>query len=272
MVGPRVIREHLMYYIVGPSAVRLQSGAQELQLQPETFFWLQPGVTHTFTLAETGTAAREDARPPRTENTGGRASSRAADFRSKGAPTAEVIFFRCFLGVHNQPLRLREPCLQRTLEPELGARLEELLPEHLPAGETHALTLRYQLGALLGRIVGQPVEGGGGRSGLSRKQQEVVLGFLRSHLTQRLHVRALAAQVELNADYFSRQFHKSFGISPQGWITRARMQRAAAQLLETDLRIKQIAGELGFDDLWFFSRQFKRVMGRSPRNYRVKGR
>jgi AraC-like DNA-binding protein len=242
VVGPRVIREHLMYYVVGPGTIRLQSGAKEFFLQPETFFWLQPGVPHTFTVAD-------------------------------GALPAEVVFFRFFLGARNKPLRLRASWVQRSLEPELGARLEALLPEHLPDGETRPLTLRYQLGALLAWVVARSDADGVGRNGFSRQQKEAVLAFLRARLSRRFTMREAARQVALNPDYFSRQFRKTFGISPQAWITRARIHRAAAQLLETDMRVKQIAAGLGYDDLYFFSRQFKGVMGRSPRNYRLeKGR
>ena len=238
VVGPRVIREHLMYYVVGPGVVRLQSAEKELLLPPETFFWLQPGVSHKYVLA--------DATQP-----------------------AEVVFLRFFLGCRQRPLRLQVPWVQQALVPELGRRLEELLPEHLPAGEWRLFVLRCQLGALMGRVLAQPAAGGTG--GFSCQQKEAVLAFLRANLGRHFSLAEAARAVGLNPDYFSRQFRKSFGVPPQTWVTRARIQRAAAQLLETDMRIKQVAAELGYDDLYFFSRQFKAVMGKSPRKYRQKG-
>ena len=99
VVGPRVIRDHLLYYVVGPGALRLQSGAQELLLPAETFFWLQPGVPHLFALALTAGAPAFEGVPVR---------------------SAEVIFFRFFLGIRNQPLRLRAPWVQRALDRNSG--------------------------------------------------------------------------------------------------------------------------------------------------------
>jgi AraC-like DNA-binding protein len=79
----------------------------------------------------------------------------------------------------------------------------------------------------------------------------------------------LALALSLNPDYFSRQFKKTFGVPPQEWIKRERIHQAATHLLETSTPIKLIALSLGYDDLYFFSRQFKSVTGKSPRHYRA---
>jgi AraC-like DNA-binding protein len=303
VVGPRTIDDHLMYYVAGPGTIRLQLGDREVLLPPETFFWLQPGVPHAITLAETerdakpvlaGRAGPPD--PPHTVPTavsagaardiraaikggasGGRAlpwvagltgAGRRAALRAEHVPHAEVVFFRFFLGVRGVPWRLAVSWVLRPLEPGLGARLEELLPDHLPEGASRPLALRYTLGTLLARVASQADAGRAAAAGLSRQQKETTLKFLRANLGRRFALREAARQVGLNPDYFSRQFRRSFGLAPRAWATRARIQRAAAQLLETDLRVKQVAAALGYDDLYFFSRQFKQVMGKSPRQYR----
>jgi len=236
-VGPREIRDHLVYFVVGPGALRLCSETEELHLSPETFFWLQPGVRHAFTLA--------DPKQP-----------------------AEVLFFRFFLGEHGQPLRLSAPWVMHTPEPELGARVAELLLDHLPTGKTRSLVLRYGVGALLAQVVTQQTGVGAERGTLGRSQRDAVLKYLRDHLAQSFDLHATARQAELNPDYFSRRFCTTFGLPPRAWVTQTRIHRAAAQLLETSQSVKQIAGSLGYEDLYFFSRQFKRVMGKSPRKYR----
>ena len=236
-VGPRTLPHHMMYYIAGPGAVRLRRGPREILLSPETFLWIQPNVPQYFELADTD-------------------------------HPAEIVFFRFILNASGRPLRLRAPWLLCPLAQDLGRWLEELLPTHLPSGKMGALTLRCLLGALIGRASEHARGAAVAPGGFFRQRKEAVLAYLHTNLSGRFNLRMAAQQVELNPDYFSRQFRKTFGVPPQVWMTRARIQHAATQLLETDMRVKQIASELGYEDLYFFSRQFKRVMGRSPRKYR----
>ena len=82
----------------------------------------------------------------------------------------------------------------------------------------------------------------------------------------------LAAHLGLSADYFTRLFRKSYGISPRAWIVRERIKMAAVRLLESHLNIGEVAEEFGYSDIFFFSSQFKQVMGQSPRHYRSSAR
>jgi AraC-like DNA-binding protein len=78
----------------------------------------------------------------------------------------------------------------------------------------------------------------------------------------------LANLFQLNPDYFSRKFRAQFGCSPRTWLRNERIRRACTQLCETSQSIKQIASKLNFDDQLFFSRQFKKVIGMTPSEYR----
>ena len=53
-------------------------------------------------------------------------------------------------------------------------------------------------------------------------------------------------------------------MSPVQYITRKRIERAELLLLTENLPVKEVAFELGFSDLSYFIRLFKKVTGKTP--------
>jgi AraC-like DNA-binding protein len=53
-------------------------------------------------------------------------------------------------------------------------------------------------------------------------------------------------------------------------VSRLRIEKAKALLLNPNLRISEIAYEVGFQSLTHFNRVFKRILGRSPTEYRLR--
>ena len=68
-----------------------------------------------------------------------------------------------------------------------------------------------------------------------------------------------------------RVLHKNqTGETISDFITRVRIDHAAARLTYSDMPLKEIAFESGYHDVFFFSKQFKKVKGISPSRYREK--
>jgi AraC-like DNA-binding protein len=65
-------------------------------------------------------------------------------------------------------------------------------------------------------------------------------------------------------------FKQKTGFAPMEYFNQLKVQKACQYLLFTDLRIKEIAEQLGMEDPYYFSRMFKGVMGLSPKEYRIK--
>lgn len=84
-------------------------------------------------------------------------------------------------------------------------------------------------------------------------------------------VKDMAQRMNMSPEHFSRVFHKVTGQSPRDFLLHTRMMRARHLLAETDLSIADIAEQLGYADLFFFSRQFKQKVGTPPSVYRIKG-
>lgn len=68
---------------------------------------------------------------------------------------------------------------------------------------------------------------------------------------------------------FCKAFSKSTGIHFTDYLGRTRTERSKNLLLNPNLRVSEIAYEVGFQSLTHFNRVFKRVEGRSPTDHRA---
>lgn len=82
----------------------------------------------------------------------------------------------------------------------------------------------------------------------------------------------MAAQCHLSRAQFTRRFRAAYNTSPAHFVIQVRLERARQLLAETDLTLEQIAGDLGYGDMYFFSRQFKQFVGRTPGEVRKRAR
>ena len=69
--------------------------------------------------------------------------------------------------------------------------------------------------------------------------------------------------------YFCKIFKKSTGTHFTDYLSRVRVEKARNLLLNPNLRISEIAYEVGFQSLTHFNRVFKKLLGQSPTEYRA---
>jgi transcriptional regulator GlxA family with amidase domain len=94
------------------------------------------------------------------------------------------------------------------------------------------------------------------------------LAFMNDRLHERLALTELAEHVGLSVSHFSQLFKVHIGFSPIDYFINLKIQYAC-HLLETTTRaIRDIANALGYEDAYYFSRLFRKLMGTSPANYR----
>jgi AraC-like DNA-binding protein len=98
-----------------------------------------------------------------------------------------------------------------------------------------------------------------------------VLSFIEEHLKESGSLRDLAARVALNPVYFSNLFSSTMGMPPIRYINHRRIERSKELLLISQLSIKEIAAQLGFEDPLYFSRVFQKQEGLPPLRYRQTG-
>jgi AraC-like DNA-binding protein len=94
--------------------------------------------------------------------------------------------------------------------------------------------------------------------------------FIREHHTEDLSLGQVAAAVHTSVFYFCKLFRKATGTTFTEFVSRTRIEKAKNLLLNPNLRISEIAYEVGFQSLTHFNRVFKNVVGESPTDYRTR--
>ena len=97
----------------------------------------------------------------------------------------------------------------------------------------------------------------------------VIFLNIKQHQTEDISLGQVAKAVNTSTFYFCKMFKKITGINFTDYVSRVRIESAKNLLLNPNLRISEIAYEVGFQSLTHFNRVFKKIVGRSPTQYRV---
>ena len=130
------------------------------------------------------------------------------------------------------------------------------------------LQLRADMLSLLAVIVRQLAT----PSGISRRhpQSERIqqaVQWMKVNYRMPIQLADIAASVHLSPSHFRALFKEATGKSPMEMLLVLRMERAKELLLHSELSVGQIAEEVGYADLHYFSRLFKKSEGMSPVQY-----
>ncbi len=104
---------------------------------------------------------------------------------------------------------------------------------------------------------------------IERKIRKACLA-LRENLNVNINVEQLAKDSNIGYSHFRRVFKKYTGLSPAQYHLKLRLQKARDLLISTNMSIKQIAYEMGFQSNFYFTRIFTQKMGDSPTRLRKK--
>jgi len=96
--------------------------------------------------------------------------------------------------------------------------------------------------------------------------------YMNQHLDQNISLPELSASYNYSTSRFSSLFKDRTGFAPIDYFLHMKVQKATQLLDFTDKPVKEIASELGFDDPYYFSRLFKKIMAVSPSDFRTQRR
>jgi len=92
--------------------------------------------------------------------------------------------------------------------------------------------------------------------------------FIHEHQAEELSLNQVAKAVNMSTFYFCKMFKKIAGINFTDYVARVRIEKSKNLLLNPNLRVSEIAFEVGFQSLTHFNRVFKKLLGQSPTDYR----
>ena len=92
--------------------------------------------------------------------------------------------------------------------------------------------------------------------------------YICEHQAEKLSLSHVSKAVNMSAFYFCKMFKRVTGINFTDYLSRVRIEKAKNLLLNPNLRVSEIAFEVGFQSLTHFNRVFKKLLGQSPTEYR----
>ncbi|MAX25386.1 MAG: hypothetical protein CMJ19_12875 [Phycisphaeraceae bacterium] len=106
-----------------------------------------------------------------------------------------------------------------------------------------------------------------GASAIPAKLRQAA-GMLTASFEKSVDLQAIASEIGMGYEHFRKAFTHHMGKSPMAYRITHRIGLAQSRLLETDISIGELAQQLGYADVYTFSRQFKQINGLSPTAYR----
>nr|WP_295870409.1 AraC family transcriptional regulator [uncultured Chitinophaga sp.] len=156
------------------------------------------------------------------------------------------------------------------------ALLNSIAREHQQHGKGYQLIIRQSISILLNLIArnllmseSPDVQENNGPSSVLR-----IISYLQEHVYQpdMLRMPALAAQFNMSVHYLGEYFKKHTGESVQDYIISYKLKLVDVRLAYSNMRVREIAQELGFTDESYLSRLFKKYRGTTPGMYRKMNR
>ncbi len=100
------------------------------------------------------------------------------------------------------------------------------------------------------------------------RRLDTVMEYISKNYTENITTKALSEMCYLSEEHFCRFFKKAMGKTATEYINEYRVEKASILLKNTDESVSRVALDVGYDDLNYFSRVFKRHLGKSPVAYR----
>lgn len=243
-VGPRTIPDHeLVLITAGCGQVRVDGKEHDIHPGHLLYFW--PGVQHTL--------KNDPIRP--------------MSFQVIHFSFAQVNYNNSHWQISLEEAQLPVPAVQ--LSPNhklLGNQFKEISHHWAQPPVGNSLICRGLFLQLLHQIISSQPAGPGTQQAMTAVQ--ATLDVIHAQYAGSLLVRDLAEMAGLSSDYYTRLFRQMTGMTPQKYISYYRISVAKDLLVDPENKISTIAGKVGYEDEFFFSRMFKKQVGISPTAFR----
>lgn len=105
----------------------------------------------------------------------------------------------------------------------------------------------------------------------SLEKMKLILKYVENHYMHKITIEDIAKEVGLSQSHFMKYFKNTMGTSFIDYLNDYRLTMASRLLVSSDSSILDIAAEVGFDNLSYFNRIFKKRFHQTPSAYRKRG-
>ncbi len=100
------------------------------------------------------------------------------------------------------------------------------------------------------------------------RRLQFLIDYIKDNLSEDISLTDIAAYSELSQATINRLFREHLGTSTMNFIHQKKIERAKHLLLVTDLPVSDIGPHIGINDVYYFSRFFKKMTSYSPTEFR----
>lgn len=178
-------------------------------------------------------------------------------------PYAECIYITCHPDFEYIRKAMRLGSFDYLLKPIDYTELDEVLGKAVKRADTNIL-VKEHVHQKARKYLNDEIVTEQGTSDVTEKIKK----YVKEHIQEEISMGDIAEVVYLNPQYMVRLFKKKEGISILEYITNTRIKMASDLLRKTDYSIYQVAGLTGYSNYSYFSRVFKKIIGKSPQEYK----
>lgn len=97
-----------------------------------------------------------------------------------------------------------------------------------------------------------------------------VISYMNSNFRKNIKLESLIEKSGMSRSTFMRKFHQAVGMTPMNFLIQARINEACNLLRQSNMNISEVAFNVGFNDSNYFTRQFSKMTGLTPNQFRKK--
>lgn len=100
------------------------------------------------------------------------------------------------------------------------------------------------------------------------KIPEMIRNYIDVHIYEKITLEDISNSLYISKSHIERAFKKEYGITPLAYCANQKITQVASMLVTTDYSLAQISQLLGFSDVKYMSKSFKKITGKTPMQYK----